>query len=462
MTSLPSTGDVKAPPGSEPAASAAAVKLRTLCREYPHIDPDRAAQLENLASALSGGPGVERWAGVSLAESFLQDETVMVRKGWFRRVLDAAVQVLFLAPIIVTWFGLMQATQAYQRALRVRSLASESFLQGWQDGFGGQLSPWFDLSHLALYVIAVISVLIIAIVWRLTLAERDEKERDRTYRKLAWALTEADLELAPLRVTAPREAATELHKAATSLATTAAAVEKVGKVADRTQREAREGLTAVLDAAAKLTALSTAVKTAADDVADASKQLGERIGDASATTSAIAAAEVELVRQIGLASGKINSAVEGLGDRLRDAVAASHREMAEATDRSSTKIADALDGGAGQLRSALTTLTATGAAYTRQIETAAGVMGQVDSTVSSMPALLENLGGHIASLGDRVSDLKAGLATVDGTLPHADDTSSSLRESLRELQAAVYGLQTASRTLQEALAARSKRRFRRR
>jgi ABC-type transporter Mla subunit MlaD len=136
--------------------------------------------------------------------------------------------------------------------------------------------------------------------------------------------------------------------------------------------------------------------------------------------------------------------------------------MAAATDRSSAKIADALDGGAGQLRSALTSLTDTGAAYTRQIETAAGVMGQVDSTVSSMPALLENLGGHIASLGDRVSDLKAGLAAVDGTLPHADDTSSSLRESLRELQAAVYGLQTASRTLQEALAARSKRRFWRR
>jgi hypothetical protein len=449
----------------------AAARLRKLAKERRLAD--RAPQLNALADALAagsgtpdapdGGPGIERWAGIDLFSAFLQEDTIGPAVGvrrWLGPPLDIAIQILFFIPIAVTWIGLMQATLAYRQALRLRAFAGKSFLEGWQSGFQGKLPKPYYLDRIALYVVCIIVLLMVLIVIHFFYRSKpDEDERARLHRELAGALTDADLQLAPLRISAPAEAAAALHKATAGFTRTAATIREVGETAASVQREAVGGLTALVKAMAQVEMLSTSMQAAAGKIDHSSLRLEERLSEISTTTSAIAAAEVELVRQIGVSSDRLSGGMDGLVRRFQDAATENQREMSSAIGGSSEKITDALTAGAAHVREVFAEVTAAAAAYTGRVEHAADVLGKAGDTVSEMPRVVIELKDRVADLGGRITDLEKAIAVARAAIPRAEGFPASAQDAIRDLRAAADGLRATTEALRNVSSARPRRRF---
>jgi hypothetical protein len=393
---------------------------------------------------------VHNWAGVDLFSAFLREGTVSPGRVWFGRILDIWVQVLFFVPIIVTWFGLYEATKAYRQAIKIKAFASESFLAGWQSGFHGNLSGAFSLDQVAIDVVLVIVVLVVSmIVQSVSHSLVDEDEPAKLYQELARLLTAAQLALAPVRFSSPTHIAEELHDASVEFAETATAIREVGEIAKRTQADAATGLTTVTGALAEVKNLATTVQASAGNVDRASQAMEQRLAGVASTTAAIAAAESSLVKEIGQHSTNLSASTNGLSDSIKNALAGSQQQMTAAVESSSTKIASALDAGADQIRSALAELSVAGAQYTHQVEQAADVLGLADDAVNKLPGSVAELQQRVAEVGDRIENLGKAITEAKDVMPTVTDIPADLRAALSELRAAAASLQAASVVLRE-------------
>jgi len=428
----------------------------------------RAQQLKALAAAIDPDrrTDVAGWAGVDLFAAFLQEETVRsagpaVR--WAGRMLDIVVQVMFFLPILITWIGLTEATRAYRAVSATKGHASQSFLQGWQNGFDGHLSSAFYLDAIAKDVVIIIAALLILMITQFFFRSFVDEERPLArYRDLAMALAVADKELAPFRIAAPgQSAAAEFQKVATELARTATSIGEAGAAAERTQAAAASGLTAAGDAIGKITALSTAVSDAAARVGQASQGLDQGVHKIAASAQTLADAEAELVRQVqdqagmlgesaaGLAD-RLGESAAGLADRMGDAVRESQRQLAAAASESSGEIVRALADGAGTLRGALDGFSLTEQDHAHRMEKAADMLGQADEMLGQIPDAVVGLGARVGDLGDRVSELEIAVTRAKATLPRVDDIPADLQAVLRDLKSAAQALQSSSDLLRSA------------
>jgi len=421
----------------------------------------RAPQLRALAEALDtesdpveGVLGVERWAGLDLFAAFLQEDTVGSPTGlrrWLGPLVDIMIQVLFFVPIAITWLGLMLATLAYESASRLKAFAGTSFLAGWQSGFADKLPKVFYLDRVALYVVIVIALLIILMIVQFCYSGKPpEDERVRLYRDLADVLTETELRLAPLRVSAPAEAAAALHRATTEFTKTAATIRSVGETAHRVQREAIGSLEALVTAMGRAESLSTSMLASAEGIGESSRTLGERLTEISMTTSAIAAAEVELVRQIGVSSDRLSSSMDMMIHRFQDAVVANQVDVSTAVDSSASKISSALAAGADRVKGALAEIQSTACAYTRRVELAADTLGKADTTIQEIPQVISELRPRIADLGDRIAELERAIAVAKTAVSRDSDFPANIRDVLGDLRTAASELRAASEALRTA------------
>ncbi len=172
-------------------------------REY---DAGAAVRLRLLGDAVDGVDD-QAWAEGdiyrmidpdSIVERFRSQQT----RGRLTNFLEIARNTLVLAPIIVTWYGISQATDKYHILLSELLKTNpnqnfQPFLYLWQQGFGGRL-PWFlTLSNIALF--DAFLLLLIFILTFLTFAlsqtstSQNEQEAQQVRSEIVHALTGASL-----------------------------------------------------------------------------------------------------------------------------------------------------------------------------------------------------------------------------------------------------------------------------
>ncbi|MGP3971286.1 hypothetical protein [Streptomyces sp. 6N223] len=351
----------------------------------------RRDELNSLAEDLSGGHDLASWAEVDLIASFARPESLAVRPrparlGPLRRLsrflssrpwqqpralagrlwsglrkravredlVEGILGVLVFAPLLFTWWGLWEASQAYAELREEdEEQATRPFLQLWQSGFEGRAGALGRFDNVAFLALVAISALLITAVWHAWARAREERERERQREEREYLLGEltavlarAQLALTTHLAASPRRFAGELGKASRRL-------ESVVSKADDGQRQLATAAGAVRDA-------TSALETASRRVADASAPLGTatdrleavvKAGQAeTARLSGVNAAEVRSVGdRIGLLGQQIEHAVKELTGVQRELLG-STRDVVGATDQaaqamvaSSARTNDAVD-----------------------------------------------------------------------------------------------------------------------
>lgn len=447
------------PPTAQPMALAGE-SLRELARR-PRLS-GRRQELRDLADAVDGNASAERWAGVDIFSAFLRDDVLGPPvSAWPGRILDILTQVFFLAPIAMTWFGLMKATGAYRETLRLKAVAGQTFLTQWQTGFDGHLSRAFYLDQIARDVIGLIVVLVILLAAQWFYHARvDEDQPAVLYRDLARALTAAALELAPRRVSAPEEAAAQLNRAAEQFARTATAIGEVGDLAERAQAKAADGLAAASAAMTGAETATTAARgaaeaagTAAGAAGSAAEAMAKEVARLTATADTVVSTEAKVASLLEATGSKLGGTVDSVAARLGDGVTASQREMSAAVRDSSARIAESVGTGAAAVRSALAEVSSAGAGYAGQVEQAADILGLASQTVQALPGSVSGLTAGLAEVATQVGSLRQAVTAAGAVLPNgAGGTPPDLRAATTELRAVTRALQEAAAALQGAAA----------
>ena len=380
---------------SQSSRDEVASELRQLARQYekPELLIDLA---DAVRGAAGGAPGQDRvllWTTVNLQVAFLGGESALrVRTGPGWKYIHVLLEVLVFVPIFLTWTGLIFATFAYRDALSARALDGESFLQGWQTGFGGRLLGIFEFGWLAVYTVVAVGALI-----ALTVASARRRLSEESARsQLAEVLIKADLELAEYRLGAPERLAHKLDLASSRLDGTVTAIAAAGQVVAEVQHKAADALNAMTPALASL-------ENAASSVENVPDVLGGHLDQMSKALRAS-------IQQVNQSIGQVSQV---LGD-----VASAQREVVSSGSESSTKIAGALTTGATQMRDVLIDVSGTAAAYAYRVELAADILGQAQeilnrhlpNAINGMTSAVVELRGDVTSLGDRLLRLETAIS----------------------------------------------------
>ncbi|MFD9859585.1 hypothetical protein [Streptomyces alboflavus] len=324
----------------------------------PALSP-RAAELQALADDLTHGKRLDKWAELDLVHAYVRPETVTASgsRPSARRdgLLEAALGVLVFIPLLITWFGLRDAVRAYgELAEENRKEATRPFLQLWQSGFGGHLSPLGRFENVALTAVVLIALLVLLSVvharvrWRADQEEADqEAERERLLARLASVLTRLQMLLAQHRSASPQQFATELTKAARQMNSLAAKAEKNHKELTATAGAVASATTSLQDAATKLTeevpklgAAANRMETTLRDVQAATVQAG------AANT---AAADV-IAERVKAAGTTVETSLQALVTAQRElvtkseSVARATQQASQALVTSTGRTSDAMDG----------------------------------------------------------------------------------------------------------------------
>lgn len=135
------------------------------------IDARASSRLRTLAQALRTGTGRQSWSDVDLHRVFNADRLAHAyavrREGGYAsrsiEVADKVRNVLILMPILLTWAALAEAVAAYGQYLEANpEERGQPFLLLWQQGFGGEASPFSPtFSTVAFVAAAIIAVIVL-------------------------------------------------------------------------------------------------------------------------------------------------------------------------------------------------------------------------------------------------------------------------------------------------------------
>lgn len=445
------------------ASDEVARELASLVKEQPCH-----ARLRDLADAIAGlnetPPRDEQarlWSTVSLYDAFLgaddevgADGEVESPQGRFWHGMEMASQVLVFVPIVLTWLGLGLATIAYHDGLKDPKLAGVSFFQGWQTGFDGRLPAFVTFGWLAWYTVMIVAVLIVVVI----LNARHDKYvsgplRSEFRRRLASALTGADLALAPFRLGLPDQMAREIEAAVGALSRTVSEIKAAGRVARQVQVKAADALDALVSVFGPLTCAASSVENAASALSGIPVQLGAEMAQLGAALSVeigelksgLAADIGLLTTEVGALGGQLGTQVGRLGTHLgtmataTSGVAAAQRDLTDASARASQQIADALAAGAGQVRESVAEVAGSLAVYARQAEVAADILGQAQQGIQALPASVSKVDAGVTGLRGEITALNAGLGKLGGQLPSVTASAEQLQR-LADLSDRLAGL----------------------
>lgn len=302
----------------------------------------RRAELKALGDALASGKDedLEPWTEIDLHRTFVRRESVHKHtpaEPPYWKWLEAALGGLVFVPLLFTWYGLTQASTAYESLTEEdRKHAARPFLQLWQTGFEGHLSGWFTFGHVAgAASFAILLLLGCAVLHGARRAsteraeETAERERDGVLADMVPVLTWAQLRLNEHRMGTPARFAADLNKGASALN--------------------------------RLTNKSVSAQEGLDKAAE---QVSTALGSVQGLVSSVAAA----VRPLEEAAGRIEMAVRDNGTSLNRTlgdVRSANGEIKTQLDRTGDRVEDALS-----------TLGASQRAFTTSTEVATDVHAQ--------------------------------------------------------------------------------------
>lgn len=204
------------PVGALATASVVATQLNELA-DKPGLG-SRRDELKSLADALQGlGDGdIEPWTELDLLQAYARPESVSAaladapeHRAW--ALLEVAIGTLVFLPLLLTWFGLSRAADAYRTLIgEDPKSAARPFLQLWQSGFEGRLADWSTFGHVAGSATAVILLLFLRAAVHGVRRTRTEHRADQARRTadellalLVPLLTRAQLLLNEQRLSSP-------------------------------------------------------------------------------------------------------------------------------------------------------------------------------------------------------------------------------------------------------------------
>lgn len=187
--------------------NAVAQSLQRMAETLASIDERASARMEALSRAIATDDGRQRWAEVDLRRAFNTEHLAyayaLKKEGGYAHstiaTADRIRNILVLAPILLTWFALAEASRAYAAFIAENpDEVRQPFLLLWERGFGGHasaLAPSFS-------TVALIDAVIIAAIIALTFYAHGRREaREDAVEKTALAFqTDLDNVLAEASV----------------------------------------------------------------------------------------------------------------------------------------------------------------------------------------------------------------------------------------------------------------------
>lgn len=355
---------------------AVARSIRDKARE-PVLRP-RCEELTALADALGDTDlsALEPWAGLDLLGAYVRPESLRAaaphteHRVW--SYAEAALGALVFLPLIITWYGLTRASDAYGALTTARpEAASRPLLQLWQSGFEGHLTGAFTFGHVAMSATAAITVLFALVLVhglrRAAVTRREESARragERAMAGLVPLLTRAQLVLNRHRLSSPERVTAELAQAATTL-------NRLGGKAVAAQKN---------------------LASAAGVVGDAVRAAEQRLAGVDGSVRPLEAAVARVETAVGESGARVGAALDG----VRGANA---------------EVRAAVEGAGDRVGESVTVLAASQRAYTTGIEVATDV---------------------VTRLADSLGDLTEGTARAVEESQHAARQLAAQTEALRE------------------------------
>ncbi|MER6518999.1 methyl-accepting chemotaxis protein [Streptomyces sp. NPDC001553] len=419
------------PVGALATASVVATQLNDLA-DKPGLG-SRRDELKSLADALQGlGDGdIEPWTELDLLQAYARPESVSAalaegpeHRAW--ALLEVAIGTLVFLPLLLTWFGLSRATDAYRTLIgEDPKSAARPFLQLWQSGFEGRLADWSTFGHVAGSATAVILLLCLLAAVHGVRRTRTEHRADQARRTadellalLVPLLTRAQLLLNEQRLSSPRRFTAELTAAAANL----------GRLGDNAVR-AHERLGEVA------TSLAASVEAAGTrlDALDAAVLPLER------AVSRVEAAVQTNTGEVGRAVAALTDPLEQHTSRLETVVSGNGimvRKALEDVREVNGEVRDALGAAGERVEDSVTTLAAAQRSFTTGTELAADVTARV-----------------LYRLGDVTQDTAEAVALSQRAVLGLEEQTGALRraaERFAELARAMAGAADVSAAAAEA------------
>lgn len=161
--------------------NAVAQSLQQMAETVAPIDERASGRMEALSRAIGSDDGRQRWAEVDLRRAFNTEHLAyayaLKQEGGYAHstigMADRVRNVLVLAPILLTWFALAEASRAYNAYIaEFPDEVRQPFLLLWERGFGGHASPLAP----SFSMVALIDAIIIAGIIALTLYSHGRRE----------------------------------------------------------------------------------------------------------------------------------------------------------------------------------------------------------------------------------------------------------------------------------------------
>lgn len=180
------------------------VELEAIAGQLKKVgDASSADRVHQLALAVKDGMYADAWASTDVHQMI--DAEAIVAQYKRRHITDLWIawiewirNALIFAPLIVTWFFISRAVDAYSRLISDQpDQIREPFLFLWQQGFGQRLAWWQTLYWMATidFVILFAVLALTVLVYSLSngLKRRREEEADKLGGRLAHALAGATI-----------------------------------------------------------------------------------------------------------------------------------------------------------------------------------------------------------------------------------------------------------------------------
>lgn len=179
--------------------------IRQLADRVRPFNPLSASRLDALGQDFASGTALQRWSGIDLLRVIDPAKVVSpLRAGPAEDhslgKLERWRNFLALAPVLLTWMGLLYAGASYRAAIAADpSLIGRPFLLLWEEHFQGHapfpfsLLGFLTLSNVALLDIAIIAAMLV-LTWRIHTAvnvaqvarEREASEVEEQLHQILW------------------------------------------------------------------------------------------------------------------------------------------------------------------------------------------------------------------------------------------------------------------------------------
>ena len=192
--------------------------LHKIADKVQACDVGAAARLRLLADAVGGAKCAEQWAACDIFKLIDPDGIVECFKRYQTRgrligFLELLRNTFIFSPIIVTWYGVSQAAQAYGDYNPDPGVSPRSFLNLWESG--GKLPAFLQLSSIGLIDVSLLVFIAFLTFCIFSLSQtseaRNEREAQSLRGNLIHTLVDASLSLQADRCQPPLTAGDNLE-----------------------------------------------------------------------------------------------------------------------------------------------------------------------------------------------------------------------------------------------------------